>query len=92
MNKLQYIRDKRALLGRLNRVEGQVRGISRMVALEDDSMDIVTQISATKAALNKIALELVRDNACRCAPTDKSSDSDSEQQVEQIITALKRLG
>jgi len=91
MNKLQYVSDKRALLGRLNRAEGQIRGISKMVALEEDCAKIMTQISATQAALDKIALELLTDCARHClAQAKQSEETDTDYLTEQLVTAIGR--
>lgn len=61
-----YDEAKPQLLRRLNRIEGQVRGVSRMVQDDAYCIDILTQVSAAKAALDKVALELLRDHARHC--------------------------
>jgi len=64
-----YAADKDAVLKRLRRVEGQVRGLQRMV--EDDSycIDVLTQISAATRALEAVALNLLEEHPHHCAPT-----------------------
>jgi len=57
-----YTANKDALLKRLNRIEGQVRGISRMVEDDRYCVDVVTQIGAVQAAIDKVALNLVADH------------------------------
>jgi CsoR family transcriptional regulator, copper-sensing transcriptional repressor len=61
-----YSASKDDLLKRLARVEGQVRGVSRMVEDERYCIDVVTQINAVRAALDKIALGLVDDHVRQC--------------------------
>ncbi|HHW50046.1 MAG TPA: metal-sensitive transcriptional regulator [Pseudoclavibacter sp.] len=61
-----YIDDKRAYLTRLKRVEGQARGIQRMVDEEQYCVDILTQISAVTNALEKVALSLLDDHLKHC--------------------------
>ena len=63
MQQYGYAENRPALLRRLNRVEGQVRGVSKMVEEDTYCIDILTQVSAAKAALDKVALELLRDHA-----------------------------
>ncbi len=73
-----YSTSKDELLTRLARVEGQVRGISRMVEDERYCIDVVTQINAARAALDKIALGLLDDHVRHCLtggpPDDKRAD------------------
>ena len=61
-----YIADKDALSARLKRIEGQVRGIERMVEDERYCIDILTQISAIQAALDKVGLRLLEQHAAHC--------------------------
>ncbi|MEE1621038.1 metal-sensitive transcriptional regulator [Zafaria sp. Z1313] len=61
-----YSADKDALLKRLSRIEGQVRGIARMVDEEKYCIDILTQISAVNAALHKVSLGLVEEHIAHC--------------------------
>jgi DNA-binding FrmR family transcriptional regulator len=61
-----YTGDKEALLRRLRRIEGQVRGVGRMVEEERYCIDVVTQITAIEAALDKVALGLLEDHAQHC--------------------------
>ena len=61
-----YNDNKASLLKRLGRIEGQVRGVSKMVDGDKYCIDILTQISAARAALDKVAVELIRDHARHC--------------------------
>jgi DNA-binding FrmR family transcriptional regulator len=83
-----YKASKDDLLKRLARAEGQVRGVSRMVEEERYCIDVLTQIEATQAALNKIALGLVDDHVRNCMRGGKGA---SEAQVQELMGAVGRL-
>ena len=83
-----YAASKQELLDRLARVEGQVRGVSRMVEEDRYCIDVLTQIEAAQAALNKIALGLVDDHVRNCMRAGKGA---SEEQVQELMSAVGRL-
>jgi CsoR family transcriptional regulator, copper-sensing transcriptional repressor len=83
-----YTTSKEQLLARLARVEGQVRGVTRMVEEDRYCIDVLTQIEAAQAALNKIALGLVDDHVRHCMEGGKGA---SEEQVEELMGAVGRL-
>ena len=82
-----YSADKDQLLTRLARIEGQVRGVSRMVADDRYCMDILTQISAIEAALEKVSLGLLDGHARVCM----SGGDDTDPQVDELMAAVGRL-
>ena len=61
-----YTENREAVLKRLRRIEGQVRGVERMVEENRYCIDVVTQVTAIQAALDKVALELLSDHAAHC--------------------------
>ena len=61
-----YSENREAVLKRLRRIEGQVRGVERMVEENRYCIDVVTQVTAIQAALDKVALELLSDHAAHC--------------------------
>jgi DNA-binding FrmR family transcriptional regulator len=83
-----YKASKDQLLTRLARVEGQVGGVKRMVEEERYCIDVLTQIEAAQAALNKIALGLVDDHVRNCMRGGKGA---SEKQVQELMGAVGRL-
>ena len=83
-----YGASKDQLLKRLARVEGQVRGVSRMVEDDRYCIDVLTQIEAAQAALSKIALGLVDDHVRNCMRGGKGA---SEEQVQELMGAVGRL-
>ncbi|MFI5004701.1 MAG: metal-sensitive transcriptional regulator [Solirubrobacterales bacterium] len=86
-----YTASKQQLVGRLARVEGQVRGVSRMVQEDRYCIDVLTQISAIQAALEKIALGLVDGHVRVCMLGDGGAPSDPDEQVAELMGALGRL-
>jgi DNA-binding FrmR family transcriptional regulator len=85
-----YSASKEQLLQRLARVEGQIRGISRMVDDERYCIDIVTQINAARAALDKIALGLVDDHVRHCLKTSQNVEADADELMDAVGRMLSR--
>ena len=83
-----YKGSKEGLLKRLARVEGQVRGVTRMVEEDRYCIEVLTQIEAAQAALNKVALGLVDDHVRNCMRSGRGA---SEAQVEELMGAVGRL-
>src|SRR5436305_3157164 len=86
-----YVSDKTALIKRLHRVEGQVRGIERMVEEERYCIDVLTQISAVRAALDRIALGLLDDHARHCLLGDGAGPKEPGAQADELMGAVGRL-
>ena len=84
-----YSATKDQLLARLNRIEGQVRGIENMVADERYCIDVLTQIGAVQAALDKVALGLMDDHAKHCVIGAKADERD--EKTEELMSAVGRL-
>jgi DNA-binding FrmR family transcriptional regulator len=84
-----YAENKDAVLKRVRRVEGQVRGIERMVGEDRYCIDIVTQITAVQAALDKVALELLEDHAQHCVIGARADEQG--ERTEELMGAVKRL-
>lgn len=83
-----YTASKEQLLKRLSRLEGQVRGVARMVEEERYCIDVLTQISSIRAALNKVALGLVDEHARNCM---RDADRDLDRDVDELMGALGRM-
>jgi DNA-binding FrmR family transcriptional regulator len=86
-----YTATKPQLLNRLARVEGQVRGIERMVEEDRYCIDVLTQIAAIQAALDKIALGLLDDHARHCMQGKGAAPEDPQEQVAELMGAVGRL-
>ena len=83
-----YYEDKQALLGRLRRIEGQVRGLQRMVENDDYCIDILTQITAASNALKKVAVGLLDDHIRHCVAQETEAGKDM---VREATAAIERL-
>jgi CsoR family transcriptional regulator, copper-sensing transcriptional repressor len=84
-----YKTDKAALLKRLARIEGQVRGVSRMVEEERYCIDVLTQIGAIEAALDKVALGLIDDHTRHCVLDAEGGER--AEKVDELVAALGRF-
>jgi DNA-binding FrmR family transcriptional regulator len=84
--------NKGALLKRLSRIEGQVRGLSRMVEEDRYCIDIVTQISAVRAALRRVEEEVLRDHVAHCVEHAISSgdQADQRQKLAELMQVIQR--
>ena len=91
MAKYGYNDNKDALLKRLSRVEGQVRGVSKMVQDDKYCIDILTQVSAAKVALDKVALELLRDHARHCLTNDDVKSHSENDKADELVGAISRM-
>jgi DNA-binding FrmR family transcriptional regulator len=85
-----YTASKDQLLKRLRRIEGQVRGIERMVEEDRYCTDVITQISAVQAALDKVALGLLDDHARHCV-IEGHGEGGPEQLTDELMGAVARL-
>ena len=83
---------KAACLKRLGRIEGQVRGLARMVEADRYCIDIVTQISAVRAALRRVEEEILHDHVGHCVEGAIASGNKSEQRkkVAELMDVLGR--
>jgi DNA-binding FrmR family transcriptional regulator len=84
-----YEADKDKLLKRLSRVEGQVRGVSKMVEEERYCIDVLTQIGAIQAALDKVALGLLDDHTRHCVV--EAQGGERAEKVDELMAALGRF-
>jgi DNA-binding FrmR family transcriptional regulator len=83
---------KAAVLKRLSRIEGQVRGVARMVHEDRYCIDVVTQISAVRAALRRAEEEILRDHVAHCVEHAIASGNkrDQRQKIAEIMDVLGR--
>ena len=86
--------NKSKLLNRLRRIEGQVRGVARMVEDDRYCIDILTQTQALRAALNRVETELLRNHVDHCVRGAFTSGDaqDQQQKIEELIEVLQRSG
>jgi CsoR family transcriptional regulator, copper-sensing transcriptional repressor len=85
-----YIKDKQQIEARLSRIEGQVRGLRKMVDEDRYCIDVLTLMSAVQSALDSVALMLLRDHTGHCvAEAIRSGDGDDK--VRELSEAVERL-
>ncbi len=85
-----YAGDKDQLLARLRRVEGQVRGIARMVEEDTYCIDVLTQISAATKALQAVAVGLLEDHLRHCV-VQAAAAGDPDAKIKEATAAIARL-
>jgi DNA-binding FrmR family transcriptional regulator len=85
-----YTASKDQLLNRLRRIEGQVRGVEKMVHEDRYCVDVVTQIGAVQAALDKVALGLLDQHARHCV-VEGHGEGTPEQLTDELMGAVGRL-
>jgi DNA-binding FrmR family transcriptional regulator len=87
-----YAGEKDAVLKRLRRVEGQVRGLQRMVEQDSYCIDVLTQVSAATKALQAVALTLLEDHLSHCVAHAAAEGGDvAQEKVREASAAIARL-
>ena len=88
-----YTKDKEALIKRLHRIEGQVRGIEKMIADDRYCIDILTQIAAVNTALESLAFKILDEHVRHCvAGALASGDAqDAATKTEELLEAVQRF-
>jgi len=88
-----YAHEKAALITRLHRIEGQVRGIEKMIDEDRYCIDVITQISAVKTALEQVAAKLLEEHVSHCV-ADAIASGDQQQADEkatELLAAVQRF-
>ena len=85
-----YVKDKQQIEARLSRIEGQVRGLRKMVDEDRYCIDVLTQVSAVQSALQSVALLLLRDHTQHCVAEAIRSGEGSDK-VRELSEAVERL-
>ncbi len=88
-----YTKDKEALVKRLHRIEGQVRGIERMVEDNRYCIDILTQIAAVNTALESLAFKILDEHVRHCVAGALTSgdEVDAQTKTEELLEAVQRF-
>jgi DNA-binding FrmR family transcriptional regulator len=84
VTRVGYVDDKDALLRRLRRIEGQVRGLERMVEEERYCIEVLDQIAAARTALEQVALRLLEDHTRHCIRGGKAD-------IDELMAAVERF-
>ena len=84
-----YAKDKALLVRRLSRMEGQVRGIARMIEREEYCVDILQQTAALRAAVDAVSIMLLEDHVSGCVRT-AAENGQADQYVDEVIDVVRR--
>ena len=84
-----YSKDRAQLIRRLSRMEGQVRGIARMIEREEYCIDILQQTSALRAAVDSLSIMLLEDHVQGCVRT-AAARGEADQYVDEVIDVVRR--
>jgi DNA-binding FrmR family transcriptional regulator len=82
---------KEDLINRLRRIEGQVRGVARMVEDDRDCREVLQQLAAIRSAANQVSRRLARSYACQCLAEPSGGES-PEALVDDLINVLSKAG
>jgi DNA-binding FrmR family transcriptional regulator len=88
-----YTKDKDALVKRLHRIEGQIRGIEKMVEDDRYCIDILTQIAAVNTALEAVAFKILDEHVRHCVAGALASgdENDAKTKTEELLQAVQRF-
>jgi DNA-binding FrmR family transcriptional regulator len=84
-----YTRDRAQLIRRLSRIEGQVRGIGRMIEREEYCVDILQQTAALRAAIDAVSIMVLEDHVQGCVRT-AAQRGEADQYVEEVLDVVRR--
>jgi DNA-binding FrmR family transcriptional regulator len=84
-----YSKDKAQLVRRLARIEGQVRGIARMIEREEYCVDILQQTAALRAAVDSLAILILEDHVQGCVRT-AAEHGDADRYVDEVVDVVRR--
>jgi len=84
-----YTRDRAQLLRRLSRIEGQVRGIGRMIEREEYCVDILQQTAALRAAIDAVSIMVLEDHVQGCVRT-AAARGEADKYVEEVLDVVRR--
>lgn len=86
-----YVHDKPRLMARLRRIEGQVRGLQKMIDEEKYCVDVLTQVSSVMAALQGVGLIVLEDHIQGCVRGAIESGESGDQAISELIDVLQRF-
>lgn len=86
-----YASDREEVLSRLRKIEGQIRGIQRMVSEDAYCVDILTQISAVKSGIDKVSLRMLREHMTGCVSEAVRTKDSAQTKVEEVVKVVERF-
>ncbi len=89
----EHTKNREAIVKRLNKIEGQVRGINRMLEEDRYCIDILHQVQATKAALTKVETALLKDHASACVEEalQKGTLGEQREKIVELVGLFERV-
>jgi len=85
-----YSQDKKSIINRLKRIEGQVKGIQRMIKEEKFCFDVLTQVAAVRAAMDKVGLIILENHTRNCIIESLNTEQ-REEKLEELIDVIMRF-
>jgi CsoR family transcriptional regulator, copper-sensing transcriptional repressor len=85
-----FLKDKTALVSRLHKIEGQVRGLARMVESDEYCIDILTQIASARSALESLGMMLLQEHIEGCV-RDSLNPATGQERVDELIATVNRF-
>lgn len=82
--------ERKAIINRLRRIEGQLRGIQRMIIEEKPCVEVLTQLSAARNAMQQACVEIIKKNMYKCIRESTNTDKNIEE-LEKLVSALINL-
>ena len=86
-----YLKDKKEILVRLRKLEGQLKGIQRMVESDKYCIDVLNQLSAVVAATQSVASIILKDHIQGCIRDALIRDENSDEQVNELLRVIERF-
>lgn len=86
-----YKEKKDNMIKRLNRIEGQVRGVKRMISEDQYCIDVVNQISAVEGALKKVQLIILEEHTKGCVRRTIRSGREDEDMLDELIDVIRKI-
>jgi DNA-binding FrmR family transcriptional regulator len=87
-----YVSDREAILKRLSRIEGQVRGVKGMVSEDAYCIDVLTQLGAIQKALDGVGLKLLSDHTDHCVrDAVERGGAEADEKVDELLAAVERF-
>ncbi|GEO24401.1 copper-sensing transcriptional repressor CsoR [Alicyclobacillus acidoterrestris] len=86
-----YGANKAALLSRLKRIEGQIRGIQKMIEDDRYCVDILTQLAAVKSATHQVALNLLDSHTHHCVKEALTNGTDGEEKIDELMDVVRKF-
>lgn len=86
-----YASQSSKLLGRLKRIEGQVRGVQKMVEDDRYCVDILVQLAAIKSATHQVALSILESHTRGCVKDAITRDADNNEKIDELMEAIRQF-